>query len=146
MPQPRKPGVGRAQGFPNILPRAGGVCGGGKGHATELWMTSGKALPLPEPQSHHLWREELGLSNLHILLSLEFYDLWNFQSRNRMMGRGAHREPKKDVRRAIHSLMEFQSWEEPWKYLSKEMPWKILEGPRALEMGKLRPREGKRFT
>lgn len=85
MLQPRKPGKGRAQGFPIILARAGEVCGGGKGHATELWVTSGKAPSLPEPQSHHSCREELGWSTLRILLSLEFYDLWNFQPRNRMM-------------------------------------------------------------
>lgn len=77
--------MGRAQGFPNILPWAGELCGGGQGHATALWVTSGKALPFPEPQSHHSCREELGWSTFHILLSLEFYDLWNFQPRNGMM-------------------------------------------------------------
>lgn len=51
-------------------------------------LTSGKALPCPEYQSCHLCREKLALRNPSILLSLEFYDLWNFQSRNRMMGGG----------------------------------------------------------
>lgn len=32
-------------------------------------------------------------------------------------GRGVHRETVMDVRRVIYSLVECQSWEEPWECL-----------------------------
>lgn len=72
MLRPRKPGMRRAQGFPNILTQAGELRGGRKGDATELWTTSGRALPLPEPQSSH--RAERSWDGL----LFAFYYLWNF--------------------------------------------------------------------
>ena len=107
--QPRKLSGARPRDSPG---RAGGVRGGGEGQPTKPWANSGKA------PTTTICTEELGLLSPSNVLSLEFYDLWNVQSRNRVMGskerRGVLQEPERDVKRVIPSLVELQSWKESW--------------------------------
>jgi hypothetical protein len=102
--------VGEGQGFPSVPGWAGKDVEVGKGWASRLWVTSGKTLPLLEPLSCCLCREALGFFNPAFYYLWNFM-IWNFQSRNRMVGVGQ----AVSLEACQESWSFARSWEGVWR-------------------------------